>query len=99
MNALSWPTWIIHIASVLEWILAIGLIWRYGELTKDRSWYGLAFGMLPALIGAMAVLVWHYFNNIPQLDFLGSIQAVMTLVGNTTLAIAAFKIYRPTVQP
>ncbi|UFP94848.1 DUF2499 domain-containing protein [Gloeobacter morelensis] len=94
MQALSLPTWIIHIASVVEWTLAIALIWRYGERTGERSFRALCWGMLPALVGAMAVLVWHYFDNRPDLAYLGQLQAAMTLLGNTTLAFAAYLIYR-----
>ena len=32
-NALSFPTWVIHISSVIEWIVAMGLVWRYAEVT------------------------------------------------------------------
>lgn len=94
MNALSWPTWVIHISSIVEWALAIWLIWRYSEVSGERSWRWLAWGMFPALVGAMAVVTWHYFDNIPELEFLGLVQALMTVLGNTTLAIAAIAIYR-----
>ncbi|MEB3118836.1 MAG: DUF2499 domain-containing protein, partial [Limnothrix sp.] len=48
MNALSIPTWIVHVSSVIEWIAAIVLIWRYGDLTENPSWRALSWGMLPA---------------------------------------------------
>ena len=35
MHALSIPTWIIHVSSVIEWIAAIWLIWIYGEVNQD----------------------------------------------------------------
>lgn len=96
MQALSLPTWIIHIASVLEWSVAIVLIWRYSATAggSRRAFRALAWGMLPALVGAMAVLVWHYFDNDPGLAFLGTLQAGMTFLGNVTLAVAAVLIYR-----
>ncbi len=34
-NALSLPTWAIHVSSVIEWIAAMGLVWRYAEVTGD----------------------------------------------------------------
>jgi polyferredoxin len=85
---------VIHIASVLEWLLAIALVWRYGEATGEAAWRRFAWAMLPALIGAMAVLVWHYFDNVPALEYLGTVQAAMTVLGNTTLALAAFALAR-----
>ena len=32
-NALSFPTWVIHISSVLEWAIAMALVWKYAEVT------------------------------------------------------------------
>ncbi|NJM28638.1 MAG: DUF2499 domain-containing protein, partial [Pseudanabaena sp. RU_4_16] len=50
MNALSFPTWIVHVSSVLEWAIAIWLIWVYAKVTKNVVWRGLAIAMLPALV-------------------------------------------------
>ncbi|MEE3717075.1 DUF2499 domain-containing protein [Tumidithrix elongata RA019] len=94
MNALSFPTWIIHISSVLEWTIAIWLIWEYAKLTQQAIWRGLAFAMLPALVSAMCACTWHFFDNPPALEWLVTVQATMTLVGNCTLAIAAYQIWR-----
>lgn len=94
MQALSIPTWIIHVSSVVEWIAAIWLIWTYGEITRDRTWWGLSVAMLPALIGAMCACTWHLFENSKSLNWLVDLQATMTLVGNVTLLIAAWWIWR-----
>ncbi len=32
-NALSLPTWAIHVSSVYEWGLAMGLMWKYADVT------------------------------------------------------------------
>ena len=32
-NALSFPTWVIHISSVIEWAIAMSLVWKYAEVT------------------------------------------------------------------
>lgn len=94
MHALSIPTWIIHVSSVIEWMAAIWFIWRYGEMTRNRAWWGLAFAMLPALVSAMCACTWHYFDNPPDLEWLVTLQATMTVVGNVTLCIAAWWIWR-----
>ncbi|MDF5725034.1 MAG: DUF2499 domain-containing protein [Rhizonema sp. PD37] len=94
MHALSIPTWIIHISSVIEWIAAIWLIWNYGEATGNRAWRGLSFAMLPALVSAMCACTWHYFDNAESLEWVVTLQATMTLVGNFTLWWAAVLIWR-----
>ncbi len=94
MHALSIPTWIIHISSVIEWIAAIWLIWTYGEVKGDRSWFALSFAMLPALVSAMCACTWHFFDNSGSLEWVVTLQAAMTVVGNCTLCAAAWWIWR-----
>lgn len=94
MHALSLPTWWIHIASVLEWIAAILLVWQFGERIGQREWRSLSWAMLPALLGAMCAITWHWFDNDPKLDGLVTAQASFTLLGNCTLAWAAYHIWQ-----
>ncbi len=94
MHALSIPTWIIHVSSVLEWMIAIWLIWTYSEVSRNPAWRMLSLGMLPALVSAMCACTWHYFDNPPALEWLVTLQAAMTVVGNFTLCGAAWWIWR-----
>ncbi|MGK7892026.1 MAG: DUF2499 domain-containing protein [Leptolyngbyaceae cyanobacterium] len=94
MNALSIPTWIIHVSSVIEWIVAIWLIWSYADRIQKPAWRSLSLGMLPALISAMCACTWHLFDNLPALEWLVVLQAAMTFVGNVTLCAAGWWIWR-----
>lgn len=94
MHVLSTPTWIIHISSVVEWAAAIWLIWIYSELTQNSAWRWFALAMLPALVSAMCAITWHFFDNAPHLEWLVTVQAAMTLVGNTTICIAAWLLWK-----
>jgi len=94
MHALSIPTWIIHISSVAEWVVAIWLIWTYGDVTQNRSWRALSLAMLPALVSAMCACTWHFFDNAPSLEWLVTLQAATTAAGNCTLCAAAWWIWR-----
>ncbi|KAI5083033.1 hypothetical protein GOP47_0002776 [Adiantum capillus-veneris] len=69
-NALSLPTWTIHVASVVEWIVAMGLVWRFGDNPKNAAWKGLTWGMVPLLGGAMCACTWHFFYNAESLEIL-----------------------------
>jgi hypothetical protein len=93
-NALSLPTWAIHVSSVAEWLVAMSLAWRYADAVNDPRWKGLTWGMLPALGSAMCACTWHFFYNAPELDGLVALQAALTVVGNCTLWLAAYRIYR-----
>lgn len=99
MHVLSFPTWIIHVSSVLEWIVAIWLIWRYGEVTKNHAWWGISFAMLLALVSAMCACTWHFFDNPPTLDWLVNVQAATTLLGNCALMAAAWWLWRTANKP
>ena len=87
MHELSFGTWWIHIASVIEWILAIVLIQR-------RGLNALALAMLHALVSAMAACTWHLFDNSEALTGLVLLQACLTLLGNVVLALAALQLKR-----
>ena len=94
MHALSLPTWWIHVASVLEWGLAMIAIQRWGQQRQERAWSWLALAMLPALVSAMAACTWHLFDNANELKGLVVFQAATTLIGNVTLALAAWNLAR-----
>ncbi|XP_057250898.1 uncharacterized protein LOC104892403 isoform X2 [Beta vulgaris subsp. vulgaris] len=53
-NALSLPTWAIHVSSVVEWVIAMALVWQYGEKPGKESWKGLTWGMV--LVALQAAL-------------------------------------------
>ena len=94
MTALSIPTWMVHVSSVFEWIAAIWLIWVYATVSQNLAWRALSWGMLPALISAMCACTWHLFDNAPSLNWLVTLQAAMTVVGNCTLCAAGWWIWR-----
>ena len=94
MHALSIPTWIIHVSSVIEWGVAIWLIWTYGEITRNRAWWAFSLAMLPALVSAMCACTWHFFDNPASLEWLVTLQATMTLIGNFTLLAAGWLLWR-----
>lgn len=99
MHALSLPTWMIHISSVLEWMAAMWFIWQFATVTQRPVWRWLAIGMFPALISAMAACTWHFFDNDPGFDWLVTLQAAMTVGGNATLCLAAWWIWRQSQTP
>lgn len=93
-NALSLPTWAIHVSSVAEWLLAMGLAWRYAATSGNEAWKGLAWGMVPLHASGIAACVFHAAYNAPAVGGLVALQAGLTVVGNTTCAFAAFRVAR-----
>uniref|UniRef100_A0ACD5YD41 Uncharacterized protein n=1 Tax=Avena sativa TaxID=4498 RepID=A0ACD5YD41_AVESA len=93
-NALSLPTWAVHVSSVAEWVTAMALVWDYGERTGLKGWKGLSWGMVPLLGGAMCACTWHFFYNSESLEVLVALQGALTVIGNITMCIAAYRIFK-----
>jgi len=96
LHELSFVTWLIHISSVIEWIFAIFIVNKISNFTKGDNYYWLSLAMIPNLIGAMCAITWHIFDNQTALYGLVTLQGIFTFIGNSTLAIATFKIFRNT---
>ena len=96
MHELSFGTWFIHISSVLEWIFAIFVINKISLYKKYNLFFWLSIAMIPNLIGAMCAITWHIYDNQDILYGLVTLQGIFTFIGNTTLALASFTIYKKT---
>ncbi len=94
MHALSLGTWFIHITTLLEWMLAIVLIVKFGLIQRNNGLPWLAIAMLPNLASAMAAITWHIFDNAETLKGLVVLQAALTMLGNSCLAVAAWNLVR-----
>lgn len=89
-NALTVGTWIIHVSSLVEFLVAMGFCWRWADITNNPRWKGLTWGLLPLHSSGITACVSHLFYN--QIAILVPLQAFLTCVGNTTAAYAAFRI-------
>ena len=96
MHELSFGTWLIHISSVIEWIIAIFVIYKISTYKKYELFFWLSIAMVPNLIGAMCAITWHIYDNQDPLYGLTTLQGIFTFIGNSTLAIAAITIFRGT---
>mmetsp|Transcript_8806 Transcript_8806/g.16626 ORF Transcript_8806/g.16626 Transcript_8806/m.16626 type:complete len:524 (-) Transcript_8806:2465-4036(-) len=89
-NALSIACWIIHISSLVEFLVAMGFAWRWADVVGNPKWKGLTWGLLPLHSSGITACTYHlFYNHIP---ILVALQAVLTCFGNTTAAYAAWRI-------
>ena len=91
-NALSLPTWAIHFSSVFEFLIAMQLVWNFSKPAGNEKWKGLTWGMLPLHASGICACTYHFFFNPSVLQFLVTMQAGFTCLGNITCAIAAYRI-------
>ena len=94
MHELSFGTWLIHISSVIEWIVAIFVIYKISTYKEYNLFFWLSIGMVPNLIGAMCAITWHIYDNQAVLYGLVTLQGIFTFIGNSTLALASFTIFK-----
>ena len=94
MHELSFGTWLIHISSVIEWIFTIFVIYKISTYKKYNVFFWLSLSMVPNLIGAMCAITWHIYDNQDALYGLVTLQGIFTFIGNSTLALASFTIFK-----
>ena len=94
MHELSFGTWLIHISSVIEWIFAIFVICKISTYKEYKLFFWLSLAMVPNLIGAMCAITWHIYDNQDLLYGLVTLQGIFTFIGNSTLALASFTIFK-----
>jgi hypothetical protein len=56
------------VSSVVEWVTAMGLMWKYAEATNNPRWKGMAWGMVPSLGSAMAAVSGWLAVGLPTLQ-------------------------------
>ena len=91
-NALSVPTWGVHVFSLVEWLVAMGLVWEYAEVTGNRGWRTLTWGMLPLHASGVCACAQHFFFNAADLEWLVTAQGALTMAGNAGMCYAAGRI-------
>ena len=91
-NALTVGCWIIHISSLVEFLVAMGFCWRWADVSGQPTWRGLTWGLLPLHSSGITACTYHLFYN--QIAILVPLQAFLTVLGNTTAAYAAWRIAR-----
>jgi len=91
---LSFPNWIIHISSALEWGIGAFLIFRYGMLTGRRDIRLFGIAMLPHWIGSFFVLGYHISTD--SIPLLLDLSEVINFFGSISLLWAALKLLKAT---
>ncbi len=72
--------------------LLAGFVAQYAQATGNERWRWLTYGMLPLHASGVAACSYHFFYNSPDVGFLVAVQAGLTLLGNSTVCIAALLI-------
>lgn len=91
-NALSYPTWAVHVSSILEWLLAMKFVWEYADISGNPRWKGLSWAMLPSHTSGLCACTFHLFFNSPNLLWLVTMQASLTIFSNILMAWAAYRV-------
>lgn len=89
-NALTIACWIIHVTSLVEFLVAMGFCWRWADVVDNPRWKGLTWGLLPLHTSGITACTYHLlYNSIPVLV---PLQAFLTCLGNITAMFATYRI-------
>ena len=89
-NSLTVATWVIHVSSLVEFLVAMGFCWKWAGVTGQERYKGLTWGLLPLHSSGITACVSHVFYN--RVAVLVPLQAFLTCLGNCTAAYAAWRI-------
>jgi len=93
-NALSVPTWAVHVSSVTEWAVAMRLIRAHADVSGNKNWRNVSLAMTPFLASGLCACVFHLFYNSPSVNALVPLQALLTLLGNCACGVAAWSVVK-----
>jgi hypothetical protein len=89
-NALTVACWIIHWSSLVEFLVAMGFVWRWADVVGNQRWKGITWGLLPLHSSGITACTYHiFYNSVPLMV---PLQAFLTLFGNITAAYAAYRL-------
>lgn len=89
---LSFPTWVIHISSMAEWLIAAILLRQYGRAIGRKEVENFAWLMLPHWTGGLCVIVYHLTGD--TVEFWLDASKVVNLIGSLCLLYASFRLIR-----
>jgi hypothetical protein len=90
---LSFPTWLIHISSMAEWLYAAVLLYRYGALLGRNDVQRFALCMLPHWFGGMCVIIYHLLGDAILLWL--DLSKLLNCAGSIALLYAALRLLYP----
>ncbi len=91
---LSFPNWVIHISSALEWGIAAALFFHYGKITRRREIRLFGLAMLPHWSGSFFVLSYHISGD--SIPLLLDMSELINLFGSTALLLATLNLLKST---
>ena len=70
------------------------LIWDHAAVSNNPRWKGLTIGMIPSHTSGLCACTYHFFYNSPLVSWIVALQAFLTVFGNSTMALAAFRVWQ-----
>ncbi|MBM7866472.1 DUF2499 domain-containing protein [Heliobacterium gestii] len=89
---LSLPTWVVHIASLVEWAVAIVFVYRLGQRLHQVWIQRLPWVMIPYMLSGFCA-IWYHLTYDTQ-TWLSDAQSYLTFIGSTSFGVWAFFFLR-----
>ena len=85
---------VLFAASIFPYAIFLFYLYKISTYKKYNLFFWLSLAMVPNLIGAMCAITWHIYDNQDSLYGLVTLQGIFTFIGNSTLALASFTIFK-----
>ncbi|MZP31295.1 DUF2499 domain-containing protein [Heliobacterium undosum] len=89
---LSLPTWFVHIASLIEWAIAVVLVYQLGQRLNQVWLQRLPWAMIPYMLSGVCAIWYHVTYDTQQ--WLSDAQSYLTFLGSTAFGVWAFFFLR-----
>jgi len=87
---LSFPNWLIHISSSLEWGVAALMMYHYGSMIKRKDVQRFGLFMIPHWIGSWFILAYHVSGD--TIPVLLDLSETVNLFGSISLLYASMQV-------
>jgi hypothetical protein len=92
IGLLSIPNWLIHLGSVVEWAVAMGLFYMLGRRTGNFWLKIMPIAMIPYMLSGWCAILYH--STLDNATWLNDLQAYLTFGGSCAFALWAFLFFR-----
>ena len=71
----------------------MSMIWGHAQVSGNPRWKGMTWAMVPSHASGLCACTYHVFYNSPFLTSIVTAQAGLTVIGNSCMALAAYRIF------
>ncbi len=92
LGLLSFPTWLVHIGSITEWLTAMALFYYVGKRMNNVYLRRMPWVMIPYMLSGLCAIIYHISSD--TWNWVNEWQTYLTFIGSCCFAAWAFLLLR-----